>query len=331
MKDSTPIPVSTCHKQIDLVWGINTWKDSKNCPSHICHRCGRNIRHAEAGSRTFHRKNKHPSIDWESLPHTRTGHCVVCANFCRQRAKGTVTWPSTPKLKPTSTSPAPPQAPMSFSCEAENLFEHLPTQDLPAINPLLSLSISDRSEAEASLFICIFCLCFLSNPVATPCSHNFCSTCLSAYFKFHQSDFVHCPICFHIVQFSEIKPSPNSIIIPIPHLSVCCTLCNTKGTLANFINHQCQKQKIIHCKSSCTCNNRQCSNSNLATNHQDHQEQLHVQLKDAAGLLQNLAKTHQPGQPIPPHIERMADRWMHRKIQAAKSETTLIRTGGQVS
>ncbi|XP_073331686.1 E3 ubiquitin-protein ligase TRIM39-like [Pagrus major] len=48
-------------------------------------------------------------------------------------------------------------------------------------------------------FQCSICLNVFTNPVTTPCGHNFCKTCLSEHWD--QSDLCHCPTCnkrFHV-------------------------------------------------------------------------------------------------------------------------------------
>ncbi|XP_072047968.1 uncharacterized protein [Amphiura filiformis] len=42
-----------------------------------------------------------------------------------------------------------------------------------------------------------------------------------------------------------------------------------------------------------------------------------------------MAAHHEAGKPLPIEVERMADKWLHKKIQASKSNTAMIRTGGR--
>nr|XP_046235843.1 E3 ubiquitin-protein ligase TRIM17-like [Scatophagus argus] len=62
---------------------------------------------------------------------------------------------------------------------------------------------SIMSSFSASLseehFHCSICLNVFSDPVTTPCGHNFCKTCLSEHWD--KSDLCHCPMCnkrFHV-------------------------------------------------------------------------------------------------------------------------------------
>uniref|UniRef100_A0A3Q4GR19 RING-type domain-containing protein n=1 Tax=Neolamprologus brichardi TaxID=32507 RepID=A0A3Q4GR19_NEOBR len=42
-------------------------------------------------------------------------------------------------------------------------------------------------------FVCTICLNVFSDPVTTPCGHNFCRTCLTQHWD--RSELCHCPTC----------------------------------------------------------------------------------------------------------------------------------------
>lgn len=60
-------------------------------------------------------------------------------------------------------------------------------------------SFSVLASLPENHFQCLICLNVFTDPVTTPCGHNFCKTCLSA--AWDNSDLCHCPTCnkrFHM-------------------------------------------------------------------------------------------------------------------------------------
>lgn len=60
-------------------------------------------------------------------------------------------------------------------------------------------ALSFLASLPEDRFVCSICLNVFSDPVTTPCGHNFCRTCLSQHWD--RSDLCHCPTCnkrFHV-------------------------------------------------------------------------------------------------------------------------------------
>ncbi|XP_041634709.1 zinc finger protein RFP-like [Cheilinus undulatus] len=57
----------------------------------------------------------------------------------------------------------------------------------------MMLSLSFLASLPEDHFQCSICLSVFSDPVTTPCGHNFCKTCLSDHWD--KSDTCHCPMC----------------------------------------------------------------------------------------------------------------------------------------
>ncbi|XP_034020981.1 E3 ubiquitin-protein ligase TRIM41-like [Thalassophryne amazonica] len=71
------------------------------------------------------------------------------------------------------------------------------------------MSFSFLSSLPMDHFQCSICLNVFTNPVTTPCGHNFCKTCISEHW--HSSDLCQCPTChkrFHV----RPEMSTNTII-----------------------------------------------------------------------------------------------------------------------
>lgn len=70
-------------------------------------------------------------------------------------------------------------------------------------------SVSVLASLPEDRFQCSICLNVFSDPVTTPCGHNFCKTCLSEHWD--SSEVCHCPTCnkrFHM----RPEISTNSVI-----------------------------------------------------------------------------------------------------------------------
>ena len=60
-------------------------------------------------------------------------------------------------------------------------------------------SFNVLASLSGNRFECSICLNFFTDPVTTPCGHNFCKTCLSEHWD--RSELCHCPMCnkrFHV-------------------------------------------------------------------------------------------------------------------------------------
>uniref|UniRef100_A0AAZ1XYD6 RING-type domain-containing protein n=1 Tax=Oreochromis aureus TaxID=47969 RepID=A0AAZ1XYD6_OREAU len=49
------------------------------------------------------------------------------------------------------------------------------------------------TRSEKFTFLCSICLDVFTDPVSTPCGHNFCKTCISQHWDMNQS--CQCPMC----------------------------------------------------------------------------------------------------------------------------------------
>ena len=179
--DRKPILCKDYNKEIKTVFDVSTWEDvSGQHPHSLCDLCGRKVRHQRAGTREYDSgkvKNRQTVVGTEWPKHQRTGSCYVCDLFHQQEKGG-------PRQKP-KRGPQPVdlenQPELPFDTTIENIFPDLrmPTQtcqqDVPPHFEVFG-------HCEHNLFICAICMCLLNRPcVQTPCKHNFCATCLSAY------------------------------------------------------------------------------------------------------------------------------------------------------
>uniref|UniRef100_A0A8C6UBE2 RING-type domain-containing protein n=1 Tax=Neogobius melanostomus TaxID=47308 RepID=A0A8C6UBE2_9GOBI len=65
----------------------------------------------------------------------------------------------------------------------------------------------DRSEEQ---FLCSICLEVFSEPVSTPCGHNFCKRCISQTWDSNESCF--CPLCKEVFSIRHSsRPTPYSL------------------------------------------------------------------------------------------------------------------------
>ncbi len=315
-----PLLVDEHKKEIDAIWGINTWLDNNNHPRFMCHKCGRAVRHCNSGSRVFCRSKVHPHINWEELHHSRTGSCTVCTNYNITQRGGKPTWPMPSSIN-TCNKLTQQVKILPFSLDEDNIFIHINSSDSSSPPPA-SLDIINRSPDESSMFTCVFCLCILHRPVESPCLHNFCSQCLTKFFQFQQSNTVSCPICTAPIQFMSVHPSPSYITTPLKHLSVRCNQCQCKGNISNYIHHKCPVTVPCACKECISSEEQKSSSSSRIMSPGT--------INKAATLFHRMATEHRPGDPVPPNLERMADRWTHRKMQATTSNVAMLSTGGMV-
>uniref|UniRef100_A0A669C597 Uncharacterized protein n=1 Tax=Oreochromis niloticus TaxID=8128 RepID=A0A669C597_ORENI len=70
----------------------------------------------------------------------------------------------------------------------------LPTEDSLPLHPNMSAASCLLSEAQ---FLCSICLDVFTDPVSTPCGHNFCKNCISHHWDISYR--CQCPVCKNII------------------------------------------------------------------------------------------------------------------------------------
>lgn len=302
-------PLKCCDntKEILSVFGVSTWGDKPDVhPRCLCDKCGRKIRHFQAGTRTFNPSNTQTK-EW--IKHPRVSECDICSVFANQSRPGRPSkvkrsWPQQKNNKREESLP--------FGFSDDNIF---PTLCAPQTTSP-SLSIVGREE-EQSVFTCPICLCILTTPsVQTNCEHYFCAVCLSKYFQHSKSEVVPCPVCKLHVNYNQVSESPRALRIQLQSLVVVCDQCTYLGKYSQIYNHCCPSKKQENRKQPPTI-------VEAETTGED-------KILQAANLLRAEALSHPRGSPIPYAIEQATDRWTWLKLQQG-DKTASLKTGGRVS
>ncbi|XP_071796167.1 uncharacterized protein [Asterias amurensis] len=312
-------------KEIYNVFDVCTWADTPDQhPHHLCELCARKVRHQRAGTRDYGFKitslTQRIQKDWQK--HPRTGSCDVCELLQKQSQGG----PKPSSTKPKRGQPVKVNAQqiiLPYDCSSENIFCFL-QMPTATFHQQVSASIEIIGHIEQSLFTCAICLCILSRPcVQTPCQHNYCAVCLSAYFTHHKLTELKCPICMKLVNFNKVTASPRVLCVQLDSLDVACNKCSQIGNIHKVVGHKCEvtvdvRPRVTIVKHSKVIESQAKSTTTFST-----------RVTDAARLLKSLANDHQQGNPIPHEIEQAADKWTWIKLNEHKEHKAYLHTGGR--
>ena len=320
-----PADVILCAKEIQVIWNINIWQDQKGVHSkYICHKCYRQVRHQRNGSREYTFNSDFKLFDWQ--PHRRTGNCPTCSRY-RERQLGTRGNRFKFKATARTTSGPVKKSPnnLPFSSSSPDIFLRFHTESASQTSTSYHLSISDSvPHHQHHFYICPLCLCILSNPVYSTCHHSFCSDCLTKLFQFHSDTTVTCPVCQELFTFHSVQSCPEILTVQLFHLSVKCDKCGSKGKLSELVNHNCPR--ILTSSQTQSSTSEYSSNQNTCTG-----TGTLSPLSAAANTLQQLAKNHKPGDPVPAKIAAITDRWTWLRLKASADRSLTLRTRGLVS
>lgn len=311
-KDRTPLQCCEFTKDIFAVFGISTWEDTREVhPPCFCDKCGRKIRHYQAGTRSYNTSNSSSSPrEWSK--HARV-NCSVCTLFSKQSRPGRP--PKTKRGKPR-LQPEEKEY-LEFGLSEVNIFPTSQCQKLT--ETCINLSIVGREE-EQSVFTCPICLCILSSPsIQTSCEHYFCAQCFTRYFQHQLSSSAPCPVCKAIVKYNEVCDSPRALRVQLQNLIVVCDNCTQIGKFSELHNHSCKTSKAQVSRKEAPII---CETTVPSKRDQD--------ILQAANLLRTEAINHTRGTPIPYAIEQATDRWTWHKLQQGDRVASL-KTGGRVS
>ena len=204
----------------------------------MCWRCVGILKHIKYQTRDSISSLKSIQVtEWQR--HSRTGKCITC-ELIRKQLKG-----GRPLKRKRSGKGLPnvnitdedPECCMNYDT-AVHPFNLVPTNTAYTVSH--KLDILGKDPQEENIFICTICQCILGSPtVQTPCEHNFCSQCLSQWFRYKTSNDVACPVCQTNVGYSDVTASPRILKFQLTTLSTVCTQCGTIGKLTKMASHTC--------------------------------------------------------------------------------------------
>ncbi len=169
-------------------------------------------------------------ISWEK--HPRVGPCKVCSVILKRGRPAKIKKTKGKNLTTSTTNDDSTGLPIKNNGSLFEIPPPLGTSYGP-VTPLVV--IIGKSTDEQTIFVCCVCQCILSSSVVqTPCEHNFCSTCLSSWFKLKKASQVPCPVCRQMVHLNQVSQCPRVLRLQLFSLLVACVKCGTVGILKRW-------------------------------------------------------------------------------------------------